>query len=133
MKKMIIVLSSVAVMTFMLFASSIRVDAESYEEYCEKWLQKQREHDEKYMDELEADGNLTQEAIDSISKGTSKRKPNCKSNKSSNKYSDSGRSSSSGNTTSGKGWVYSADELHVIGLPEGEDGYTLPGWYGDID
>ena len=25
------------------------------------------------------------------------------------------------------------DELHVIGLPEGENGYTLPGWYGDID
>ena len=133
MKKMIIVLSSITVMTFMLFVSSIRVDAESYEEYCEKWLQKQRERDEKLMDELEAEGTLTQEAIDSISKGTSKRKPNCKSNKSSNKYSDSGSSSSSGNTTSGKGWVYSADELHVIGLPEGEDGYTLPGWYGDID
>ncbi|WP_022775934.1 hypothetical protein [Butyrivibrio sp. AE2015] len=32
---------------------------------------------------------------------------------------------------SGKGWGYSADELHVIGLPEGEDGYTLPGWYDD--
>lgn len=133
MRKMIIVLSSITVMTLMLLVSSIRVDAESYEEYCEKWLQKQRERDEKYMDELEADGNLTQEAIDSISKGTSKRKPNCKSNSSSNKNSDSGRSSSSGNTTSGKGWVYSADELHVIGLPEGEDGYTLPGWYGDID
>jgi hypothetical protein len=133
MRKMIIVLSSITVMTLMLLVSSIRVDAESYEEYCERWLQKQRERDEKLMDELEAEGTLTQEAIDSISKGTSKRKPNCKSNKSSNKYSDSGSSSSSGNTTSGKGWVYSADELHVIGLPEGEDGYTLPGWYGDID
>ncbi|SFQ06872.1 hypothetical protein SAMN04487928_11742 [Butyrivibrio proteoclasticus] len=133
MRKMIIVLSSITVMTLMLLVSSIRVDAESYEEYCERWLQKQLERDEKLMDELEAEGTLTQEAIDSISKGTSKRKPNCKSNKSSNKYSDSGSSSSSGNTTSGKGWVYSADELHVIGLPEGEDGYTLPGWYGDID
>ncbi|MBQ9302448.1 hypothetical protein [Butyrivibrio sp.] len=133
MRKMIIVLSSITVMTLMLLVSSIRVDAESYEEYCERWLHKQRERDEKLMDELEAEGTLTQEAIDSISKGTSKRKPNCKSNKSSNKYSDSGSSSSSGNTTSGKGWVYSADELHVIGLPEGEDGYTLPGWYGDID
>ena len=133
MRKMIIVLSSITVMTLMLLVSSIRADAESYEEYCERWLQKQRERDEKLMDELEAEGTLTQEAIDSISKGTSKRKPNCKSNKSSNKYSDSGSSSSSGNTTSGKGWVYSADELHVIGLPEGEDGYTLPGWYGDID
>ena len=133
MRKMIIVLSSITVMTLMLLVSSIRVDAESYEEYCERWLQKQLERDEKLMDELEAEGTLTQEAVDSISKGTSKRKPNCKSNKSSNKYSDSGKSSSSGNTTSGKGWVYSADELHVIGLPEGEDGYTLPGWYGDID
>lgn len=133
MRKMIIVLSSITVMTLMFFVSSIRVDAESYEEYCEKWLQKQRERDEKYMDELEADGNLTQEAIDSISKGTSKRKPNRKSNSSSNKNSESRSSSTCGGTTSGKGWVYSADELHVIGLPEGEDGYTLPGWYGDID
>lgn len=133
MKKMIIVLSSITVMTLMLLVSSIRVDAESYEEYCERWLQKQLERDEKLMDELEAEGTLTQEAIDSISKGTSKRKPNCKSNKSSNKYSDSVSSSTSGGNTSGKGWVYSTDELHVIGLPEGEDGYTLPGWYGDVD
>ena len=133
MRKMIIVLSSITVMALMLFVSSIRVDAESYEEYCEKWLQKQREGDEKLMDELEAEGTLTQEAIDSISKGTSKRKPNCKSNKSSNKTSGSVSSSTSGGTTSGKGWVYSTDELHVIGLPEGENGYTVPGWYGDVD
>lgn len=136
MRKMIIVLSSITVMTLMLFVSSIRVDAESYEEYCERWLQKQLERDEKLMDELEAEGTLTQEAIDSISKGTSNRKPNCKSNNSSNrlnKNSDSGSPSTSGNTTSEKGWVYSADELHVIGLPEGENGYTKPGYYGDVD
>ncbi len=133
MRKMIIVLSSVIVMTFMLFVSSIRVEAESYEEYCERWLQKQLERDEKLMDELEAEGTLTQEAIDSISKGTSKRKPNCKSNKSSNKNSGSGSALTNEGTTSGKGWVYSTDELHVIGLPEGENGYTLPGWYGDVD
>ena len=133
MRKMIIALSSITVMALMLFVSSIRVDAESYEEYCERWLQKQLERDEKLMDELEAEGTLTQEAIDSISKGTSKRKPNCKSNKSSNKNSGSESSSTYGGTTSGKGWVYSTDELHVIGLPEGENGYTLPGWYGDVD
>ena len=133
MRKMVIVLSSITVMALMLFVSNIRVDAESYEEYCERWLQKQRERDEKLMDELEAEGTLTREAIDSISKGTSKRKPNCKSNKSSNKNSGSGSSSASGGTTSGKGWVYSADELHVIGLPEGSNGYTKPGYYGDVN
>lgn len=86
------------------------------------------------MDELEADGNLTQKAIDTMTKGTSKRKPNCKTATKKNSSSYSGSSSGSYSYSGqGKGWVYSADELHVIGLPEGETGYTLPGYYGDID
>ncbi|WP_143015165.1 hypothetical protein [Butyrivibrio sp. INlla18] len=112
--------------------SSITVHAENYDDYAEKWLQKQLKQQEKYMDELEADGNLTQEAIDSISKGTSKRKPN-KSSQSSENSSKNTTSTTGSTTSSGKGWVYSTDELHVVGLPEGENGYTKPGWYGDVD
>ena len=34
----------------------------------------------------------------------------------------------------GKGWVYGVDELHVTGLPvDPETGYTLPGYYGEIE
>ena len=101
--------------------------------YAEEWLKKKQQQQEKYMDELEKDGNLTQEAIDSISKGTSQRKPNHKSTSKSSKGSSSSGSSSESYSGAGKGWVYSTDELHVIGLPEGENGYTKPGWYGDID
>lgn len=39
-----------------------------------------------------------------------------------------------GSYSGGKGWVYDADELHVTGLPTNpETGYTLPGYYGNID
>ncbi len=132
--KRLLYLSTIA-LTFglSLFFFSAQVYAGDYEDYVEKWLKKQREQNEKYMDELEADGNLTQEAIDSISKGTSKRKPNHKSSASKNGNSGSTSNSSSNYPGSGKGWVYSVDELHVIGLPEGKNGYTKPGWYGDID
>ena len=135
MKKMIIILSTIAVVGLIVGFSSITVHAGDSEDYATRWLQKKREQQEKYMDELEADGNLTQEAIDSISKGTSKRKPNHKSAT----ITETSGSTSSGSSTSssysgpGRGWVYSVDELHVIGLPEGENGYTKPGWYGDID
>ena len=99
--------------------------------YSDEWLRKQKEADEKYMNELEKDGNLTQEAIDSISKGSSKRKPNKstakrKSNEQSNKQSNKQSNSEA------KGWVYGADELHVTGLPTDERGYTQAGNYGDI-
>ncbi len=74
MKKMLIVLSTIAVIGLMMGFSCITVHAEEYSEYARKWLEKQREQQEKYM-----------------------------------------------------------DELHVVGLPTGENGYTKPGWYGDID
>ena len=108
---------------------SIPVHAETY---AEAWLRKQKEADEKLMDELEADGNLTQEAIDSISKGTSKRKPNKAKAKTESTKSNS-NSNVNSNYSEGKGWIYSTDELHVVGLPEdSETGYTKSGWYGDV-
>lgn len=132
MKNKFYVIFAVTMVVLLVCLSSITVHAENYDDYAEKWLQKQRKQQEKYMDELEADGNLTQEAIDSISKGTSKRKPN-KSSQSSENSSKNTTSTTDGTTSSGKGWVYSTDELHVVGLPEGENGYTKPGWYGDVD
>lgn len=132
MKNKFYVISAVTMVVLLVCLSSITVNAENYDDYAEKWLQKQRKQQEKYMDELEADGNLTQEAIDSISKGTSKRKPN-KSSQSSENSSKNTTSTTDGTTSSGKGWVYSTDELHVVGLPEGENGYTKAGWYGDVD
>ncbi len=120
-------------MTFATAVMPITSHAESYEEYAAEWLRKQQEKDEKLMDELEAEGTLTQEAIDSISKGTSKRKPNCKSKTQSNDSYSTGSSGANSYSGAGKGWVYSTDELHVVGLPEGENGYTKPGWYGDIN
>ena len=123
MKKIIVILCAAITVIAILSLTTITVHAETKEE---AWLRKQREYQEKYMDDLEADGNLTQEAIDSISKGTSDRKPN---HKPTNSDTTSGTSSDG----SGKGWVYSTDELHVVGLPEGDNGYTKPGYYGDVD
>ncbi len=111
--------------------TTIPAKAETYEEYCARWLAKQQADDEKFMDELEADGTLTQEAIDSISKGTSKRKPNMKSS-TTTKSNEKSNYNSNSYSNYGKGWVYSTDELHVIGLPEdSETGYTKSGWYGN--
>ena len=108
--------------------TTIPVHAETY---AEAWLRKQQEADEKYMDELEADGNLTQEAIDSISKGKSKRKPNKKSNTTTTTQNNS--STTQSNSSVSRGWIFSSDELHVIGLPEdSETGYTKAGDYGVI-
>lgn len=119
---LIIILISVSITTIPVKANS----------YAEEWLKKKQAQQEKYMNELEADGNLTQEAIDSISKGTSSRKANTKSKTTTNKSTNK-KSTTSNNGNSGKGWVYSTDELHVTGLPTDENGYTQAGWYGDID
>ena len=132
--KKIIILSTALIVSLALSIVLVPITSHA-SSYAEEWLKKKQQQQEKYMDELEKDGNLTQEAIDSISKGTSNRKPNHKSTRSSiNSNNSSGSSSgSSSYSGAGKGWVYSTDELHVIGLPEGENGYTKPGWYGDID
>ena len=140
MKRTILSIVAVVLFALMLTTTSITVYAEGfdwqayYENAKAKREQREKEMTEKWLDELEADGNLTQEAIDAAGKYGEGRVPNHKSGNSS-KSSGSGYSYSSGSSYSGsgKGWVYSADELHVIGLPEGENGYTKPGWYGDIE
>ena len=57
-------------------------------------------------------------------------------NKSQNKKtggSSSSSSNQSGSSGGGKGIVYDCDELHVVGCPTDEDGYTKAGDYGNID
>ena len=137
MKKMIIVITTIAAVGLMVGFSSITVNASGfdlqshYEKMMAKREQQEKEMWEKMLDELEADGNLTPEAIEAAGEYGKGRIPNHKSTSGGRSGSYPGGNSVA--TTSGKGWVYSVDELHVIGLLEGEDGYTRPGWYGDID
>lgn len=136
MKKTMIAFSTIFIIGIALGFGSITVHAEGfdwqayYEKQKAKREQREKEFTEKWLDELEADGNLTQEAIDAAGKYGEGRVPNHKSSRSSGGYASGGSSGTSG---TGKGWVYSADELHVIGLPEGSNGYTKPGYYGDVD
>ena len=136
MKKMITILSTIAVVGLMVGVNTMTVSAFDLQSHYEKMKAKReqaaKEMTEKWLDELEADGNLTQAAIDAAGEYGKGRVPNHKSRSSSSERSCSGESSS-GYYGSGKGWVYSVDELHVIGLPEGANGYTKPGYYGDVD
>ena len=121
---------------FYVKANAAGFDLQShYEKMKAKREQQEKELTEKWLDDLEADGNLTEEAIKAAGKYGEGKVPNYKPSAKTSSGSYSGGSSNSNNTYSGsgKGWVYSTDELHVIGLPEGENGYTKPGWYGNID
>lgn len=56
-----------------------------------------------------------------------------KSNKKDSKTTNSSSYAGNGYTGEARGWVYSTDELHIIGLPENpETGYTQAGNYGTI-
>ena len=97
----------------------------------EEWLANIQAEQEARMNRLEKEGNLSQDTINSITKGNSTRKSTKKSSKNSTSSNNSSTSSSNGTN---KGWVYSTDELHIIGLPEdSETGYTKAGDYGVID
>lgn len=101
----------------------INVHAESPQE---RWIRIQKESNEEFLRGCEKDGNLTQEAVDALSWGNKKIKPNKKSNVNNNQ----GNVSSSQN----KGYVYGTDELHITGLPtDSETGYTKAGDYGIIE
>ena len=126
MRKTMIAFTTFFVLGFVFCAAGINAKAETRQE---RYKRLQYESDQKFLDELEEAGMLTQEAIDAVEGPNSTRKPNYKPSNG----SSSGSTGNSSGTTQGKGWVYSSDELHVIGLPEGEDGYTMPGYYGDID
>ena len=167
MKKIVLTITALLIFGVILSVANITARAgfdlqAHYEKMKAKREKEQKEMYENWLDDLEADGNLTQEAIDAAGIYGEGRTPNYKSRNSSSgsaarsgdgstvgsggssssgvggSYSGTGKGSSSSEAGgsyggTGKGWVYSADELHVIGLPEGENGYTKPGYYGDID
>lgn len=126
MKKTVIAFSTFLVFGIIVGFVGTTVHAETWREKIDRM---NKEYDQKLLDELEAAGNLTQDAIDALDGPNSTRKPNHKSSR----RSGSNTQSNGTWTTQGKGWVYSSDELHVIGLPEGSNGYTKPGYYGDVD
>lgn len=108
--------------------SPITVHAETKQE---RWIRIQKESNEKFMAGVEADGNLTQEAIDALAWGNKNKKPNKETTKSNTNITINNYY---GNTQSeAKGYVYSVDEIHIQGLPTNEDGYTKAGDYGKIE
>lgn len=106
--------------------SPLTVHAETPQE---RWIRIQKESNEEFMKGVEEDGNLTEEAYDQLSWGGSiKGKVNKKKEK---KSTDKTYTIKSDEVN--KGYVYSTDELHVVGLPEDERGYTKAGDYGKIE
>ncbi len=137
MKNVATVLITIIMVGLILGISNISAKAfdlqEHYEKMREKREQQDKEFTERWLDELEADGNLTPEAIEAAGKYGEGRVPNHNSTSGGESGSYAAEGDNSRYSESGKGWVYSADELHVIGLPEGSNGYTKPGYYGDVD
>ncbi len=72
MKRILITLTTMATALLLLGTTSITAQAydwkEHYEKMCAKREQQEKEHMEKWLDELEADGNLTPEAIKAAGK-----------------------------------------------------------------
>ena len=116
-------LLSISVIFILATITTIPVQAK--ETFAERCQRRQRETYAKTLSELQADGNLTQEAIDAL--GGTGMKPN-KVTKKSNQTTTGSASASN----EARGWVYSTDELHITGLPEDERGYTAAGDYGVI-
>ena len=102
------------------------VHAETFAEKCQRM---QRESDDEFAKRLSDDGNMTEEASKALSRGNKTYKVNAEkkteSNDNSSKYSSS-------YSDRPRGRVYGVDELHLVGLPTDERGYTIAGDYGEI-
>lgn len=103
---------------FLMLINHIDVYASSY---ADEWLAKKQQQQEEYMKELQKDGNLTDEVKASITKSKSNSKNKTK--KENKNYVQ----------IENHGYVYGVDELHVVGLPTDERGYTKAGNYGRIE
>ncbi len=103
---------------FLILLNHIEVHATSY---ADEWLAKKQQQQEEYMKSLEKEGNLTEEVKNSITKKNTKTK------------SKTNTSNKSTYTGQNRGYVYGVDELHVVGLPTDERGYTKAGDYGRIE
>lgn len=104
--------------------SFCRLSVISHASYADEWLKKKQEQQQKYMQELADEGTLTEDNINSITKGKGTNiKPTKKTEKKETKE----------NTQENRGYVYGVDELHITGLPIDERGYTKAGDYGKIE
>ncbi len=103
---------------FLMLINHIDVYASSY---ADEWLAKKQQQQEEYMKELQKDGNLTDEVKASITKSNTNTKNKTK--KENKNYVQ----------TENHGYVYGVDELHIVGLPTDERGYTKAGNYGRIE
>lgn len=101
---------------FIFLINHVDVNASSY---ADEWLAKKQQQQEEYMKSLEKEGNLTEEVKNSITKKNTKSK-------------STNLSNSNTNSGSNRGYVYGIDELHLVGLPTDERGYTKAGDYGRI-
>ena len=110
-----------------LTLNTLKVHAETPQE---RWIRIQKESNEAFMNDVEKDGNLTEEAVNSLSWGNKTKKTQVKTNKKSASNNTSSSSSYSGNP---RGYVYGVDEIHITGLPTDERGYTKAGDYGKIE
>ncbi len=115
-KKIIYLLTAIIIISITYGRMSIKSNAS---DYAEEWLKKKQQQQKEYMQELEKDGNLTEEAYKSITKGNGNAygKVNKKEKKEKKK------------NTSDYTIVYGVDELHVVGVPTNEEGYTKAGKY----
>ena len=116
-KYLMYLITGIMIVTMSYTIISIKSSAS---DYADEWLKKKQEQQNEYMESLKKEGNLTDSAIASITKG---KGTNIKSNKKENKTIKSNNSSSK--TT----LIYGTDELHVVGLPTDERGYTKAGTY----
>lgn len=108
--------------------SPITVHAETSQE---AWIRKQQESNREFMEGVEKDGNLTQEAIDALSWGDKTKKPNKKTKKTEVNVTVNNYYGTTNDNP--RGYVYGTDELHITGLPTDEKGYTKAGDYGKIE
>lgn len=104
-RKIILIYALILVLT-----NNIKVEASSY---ADEWLAKKQAQQNEYMKELEKDGNLTEEIEESITK----------------KKTNTTKKNENNNSKSNSTIVYGTDELHIVGLPTDERGYTKTGKY----
>lgn len=105
---------------FIVLINHVDVHASSY---ADEWLAKKQAQQQEYMKSLEQDGNLTDDVVNSITKGKG------------NAYGKVKNKDKQQKTyTENRGYVYGVDELHIVGLPTNPNtGYTLQGDYGKIE
>jgi hypothetical protein len=117
-----------AIIVILITATITTIPAKASDESATELYKKDRDaFYAKYMcldDEAEEEGLYSDANNGAYSKTKSKK---------SGKSTTTSSTSQSSYSGEARGWVYSTDELHIVGLPEDpETGYTRAGDYGTI-